>query len=203
MKIAINNPCHENWDAMTPNEKGAFCLACQKTVVDFSEKTTEEIKSFFSSISKTEKVCGRFKEEQLTELTFDEFFSRFRSWLLPKKLAVVMLFVLGFSLVSCKSTKPEPLMGKVAYTANAVDVSEKPVAESEYMTMGEPAIIETSTVTPKPKKQPDDVKFRTVEEVYMKGDVLFEPDTIKKMKCTPKDSIVPEKHIMGMIKKLE
>lgn len=69
--------------------------------------------------------------------------------------------------------------------------------------MGELAIIETSTVTPKPKKQPDVVKFRTVEEVYLKGDVDFETDTTKKIKCTPKDSIVPEKHIMGLIKKVE
>ena len=61
MKIVIDNPCHENWDAMTPNEKGAFCSACQKTVLDFSKKTVDEIKSFFVELPKTETVCGRFK----------------------------------------------------------------------------------------------------------------------------------------------
>ena len=48
MKIEINKPCHENWDAMTPNEKGAFCSLCKKNVVDFSQKTLSEIKDFFS-----------------------------------------------------------------------------------------------------------------------------------------------------------
>src|SRR4051812_31458578 len=98
MKLSINNPCHENWDAMSPNEKGAFCLSCQKTVVDFSKKTIDEIKTFFAEVPKTESVCGRFEEDQLEDMTFDHFHSNFKKWHYFQKAAVVMFFVFGLSL---------------------------------------------------------------------------------------------------------
>jgi hypothetical protein len=55
MKISINEPCHENWDKMKSNDKGAFCLSCQKNVVDFSNKTISEIKDFFRK-----KISNKF-----------------------------------------------------------------------------------------------------------------------------------------------
>src|ERR1700747_3034004 len=99
MKISINEPCHENWDAMTPNDKGAFCKSCSKDVVDFSKMGIEEIKSFFSK-PQSGKTCGRFEETQLQELTFDDFFSKFRYWNFAKKFAVIFFFTFGFALFS-------------------------------------------------------------------------------------------------------
>jgi hypothetical protein len=118
MKLSINNPCHENWDAMTPNEKGAFCLSCQKTVVDFSKKTIDEIKSFFAEVPKTESVCGRFEEEQLTDMTFDHFHSNFKKWNYFQKAAVIAFFIFGFSLFGCAQSNTNDhhvKMGMVAY----------------------------------------------------------------------------------------
>jgi hypothetical protein len=92
MNISINKPCHENWDAMTPNEQGAFCSVCTKNVIDFSKKTIGEIKDFFSK-PKEGRVCGRFSNEQLTELSFDAFFERFSGWKLNRKVAVVIMTV--------------------------------------------------------------------------------------------------------------
>lgn len=179
---------------MTPNEKGAFCLACQKTVVDFSKKTTKEIKSFFKTIPSTQKICGRFKEEQLTELTFDDFFERFKKWLLPKKVAVVLILVFGFSLFSCQTTKHEPLIGKVAYVPDEFTSSDK-VTPTE-MVLGEIELPVTNTVTP---QQSQKVKQIRTEEMYLKGDVDFDPDTTTKIKCTPKATL-PEKMIKGKVK---
>ncbi len=39
IKINIAEPCHENWEKMLDEEKGKFCLSCQKQVVDFSRMT--------------------------------------------------------------------------------------------------------------------------------------------------------------------
>ncbi len=66
MKIQIANPCHENWNAMTPNKQGAFCLSCEKTVVDFSKMNDEEIRNYLMT-HLNDKVCGRFKNEQLQQ----------------------------------------------------------------------------------------------------------------------------------------
>lgn len=46
-RIEIPKPCHEDWDAMTPNENGRFCGSCAKTVVDFTNMQTAEIQRYF------------------------------------------------------------------------------------------------------------------------------------------------------------
>ncbi|OCK50916.1 hypothetical protein BA768_03780 [Chryseobacterium sp. CBo1] len=63
MKITIPNPCHENWETMTPQEKGRFCSVCSKTVRDFTIAPDNEIIHVFSN--STEEICGKFNESQL------------------------------------------------------------------------------------------------------------------------------------------
>jgi len=55
--IEIKNPCYENWDKMKPNHDGRFCLSCQKTVIDFTNKKPDEISDILKN--HTEKaLCG-------------------------------------------------------------------------------------------------------------------------------------------------
>jgi len=68
MRISIENPCHEDWQKMTPESQGRFCQACEKTVVDFSKMSDAEILYYFSQ-PRNEKVCGRFRSEQLSPST--------------------------------------------------------------------------------------------------------------------------------------
>src|SRR5690349_2338514 len=65
-KIHIPEPCHEDWGKMTPNEQGAFCKSCAKTVVDFSSKTEAEIQKYLLD-NLDKKVCGRFNVSQLED----------------------------------------------------------------------------------------------------------------------------------------
>ncbi len=165
MKIVIDNPCHENWDAMSPNEKGAFCLSCQKTVIDFSIKTVDEIKNFFVELPQTESVCGRFKEEQLEEISFEHFFKQFRGWKFFQKAAVIAFFIFGFSLFSNAQVSKHPdrliTKGEVAYIAPKDTIKKKPVVKDTLKvipeniinqhTMGGPRYIPDPE--PKPKKE--------------------------------------------------
>jgi len=63
-KIYIPEPCHEDWDKMTPNEKGAYCKVCAKTVVDFSEKTDDDVQKFLLDNAEN-RICGRFRLSQI------------------------------------------------------------------------------------------------------------------------------------------
>jgi hypothetical protein len=62
INISIPKPCHENWEAMTPAEKGRFCSACSKTVLDFTKASDREIVTYLSNNKNT---CGRFNNYQL------------------------------------------------------------------------------------------------------------------------------------------
>ena len=60
--IRVPEPCHEDWNKMTPRDKGRHCAACQKTVIDFTNYTDEQIVKTFESEG---QLCGRFKKQQL------------------------------------------------------------------------------------------------------------------------------------------
>lgn len=165
MKISINNPCHENWDAMTPNEKGAFCLSCQKTVVDFSKKTLKEIKDFFAEVPQTESVCGRFEEDQLTDMSFDDFHSNFKTWHYFQKAAVVMFFVFGLSLFGDAQNRPDihVKMGTVAYVPDSIRI--KPVNDTTHVK--QPVKGKVKVTHGNPKKQKSEPK-------HLMGDVAID-----------------------------
>lgn len=60
--IRIPEPCHEDWNQMTPTDKGKFCSVCTKEVFDFTKVTDEEL---VKRVNNNEKICGRFKSSQL------------------------------------------------------------------------------------------------------------------------------------------
>ena len=62
--IVIPKPCHEDWNKMTPDQKGAFCGSCQKSVYDFTGKSDEEVIAILEG-NKDKKICGRFDSKQL------------------------------------------------------------------------------------------------------------------------------------------
>lgn len=64
MKISIPQPCHENWNEMLPEEKGRFCLSCQKSVIDFTKISDKEV---IDLIQKPNQ-CGRFSTIQLNRI---------------------------------------------------------------------------------------------------------------------------------------
>jgi len=96
IQLHIPEPCHENWDKMTPVEKGRFCNACQKQVVDFTGMSDEQMIAFFRKPT-TGSVCGRFIGDQLN-----------RDIVVPKKripwVKYFFQFALPAFLISFKAT---------------------------------------------------------------------------------------------------
>lgn len=111
MKITIPNACYENWDAMSPDEKGKFCTVCSKKVTDFRNDSDEEIISFIESTE--ENICGTFSENQLGKNLHHSYIN-----------SLFTKFAVGFFLTS----------GGVI-TANAQQKQEicKPVARPQIM----------------------------------------------------------------------
>ncbi len=69
-KIQITNPCSEDWNNMDIDSVGRFCQSCMKSVVDFSNKTDEEITSYIQE-RKNEQICGRFYRHQVDRIRIE------------------------------------------------------------------------------------------------------------------------------------
>ncbi|MCG1036694.1 carboxypeptidase-like regulatory domain-containing protein [Polaribacter sargassicola] len=66
-KVQIPKPCNQNWNKMTPTERGAFCSICQKEVLDFTKKSNFYLAKILDN---NQEICGKFKAEQLnTEIS--------------------------------------------------------------------------------------------------------------------------------------
>ena len=83
VSVHIPQPCAESWDAMLPTGPGRHCAACQKTVVDFTEKTDAEILAYLAQAMGD--TCGRFGNDQLNRPLLPALVarpaSRWHAWL--------------------------------------------------------------------------------------------------------------------------
>lgn len=123
-QIKIADPCHENWDAMTQQDKGRFCASCQKTVVDFSNMSDRQIADFFKKPEGA--VCGRFYSDQL-ERTIEAPKKRLPwvKYFFNVTWPAMMLF-----LKSC--VEKQEIVGKPL----VADVATQPQEKEMYRTMG-------------------------------------------------------------------
>ena len=100
-KITIPKPCHEDWALMTTAEQGRHCNVCAKTVTDFTGMSDEEIQLFFLNRT-SEKICGRFKNDQLQRICIKIpekiFYLPMPLW---KKFLVASLVAFSTILFSC------------------------------------------------------------------------------------------------------
>lgn len=69
--IEIPEPCHADWDAMRPEERGRFCFDCKKKVHDLSAMTKTEAREFLHR-SASADVCVSYQHEEDGTLLFLE-----------------------------------------------------------------------------------------------------------------------------------
>src|SRR5258705_969459 len=124
LQLSIPTPCHENWDNMTPSEKGKFCDSCQKQVVDFSKMSDRQVAEFFKKPS-TGSVCGRFMSDQLD-----------RTYEIPKKRIPWLRYFFSMALPALflsRASAQQPRMGKEFPSAR--DTTKVQITD-EFRTMG-------------------------------------------------------------------
>ena len=78
--ISIPTPCFEDWDNMTPQEKGRHCMKCNKVVLDFTSMSDDELLNYIKNSK--EGVCGRVKDTQIHQST--------PTYKIPQKLKVFL-----------------------------------------------------------------------------------------------------------------
>jgi hypothetical protein len=86
LQIRVQEPCMQSWSDMKQESTGRYCGACSQLVTDFTNYTDEQLMQFFSTES-TDRVCGRFRESQVSN-------SRTASrpgWIWLRTLAAVLI----------------------------------------------------------------------------------------------------------------
>jgi len=131
LQLQVPVPCHENWNGMTPENQGRFCMSCQKTVIDFTAMTDYELIQYFKNLQGN--TCGRFTENQLnTKYALEskrrlKWFKYFLHILIPPLLISARSYAQG--------------MVKKNVTNCATPIVKK---EKMRVTMGKPSFIQPS-----------------------------------------------------------
>jgi len=130
--VRLNFTCNRNWEDMTVVENGRFCNDCQKKVVDFTDKTSDEIAAYL--ISSTTKVCGRFQQSQLSLSRPKPVWKR---W-----LSAAAMFVTVFIGVKEASAQQQSSNSKI-----------DSVKQSSHFTMGEVVVVSYHIPTSSPTQK--------------------------------------------------
>ena len=123
-QLQIPVPCHENWDKMSPVDKGRFCDSCQKPVYDFTGMSDAQLIAFFKKPS-AGSVCGRFYDDQLG-----------RDFEIPRKRIPWLKYFFQFTI-------PVFLTGLKAQSQGNISLKERPTpdtsiscSKSQFVTAG-------------------------------------------------------------------
>ena len=227
-KIHIPEPCHEDWDKMTPNEQGSFCKVCAKTVIDFSKKTEDEIQNYLLE-NMDKKVCGRFRisqletvpiEEPRLKINIEEPKFTFPAFLIPvmtpfRATALALMLCASAMLSSCGNSgssggdgDDRKLAGAVEYVSDTTKNNSTDNVDSVNTPRIDLNIQGGLRVTP-PKELNylnDSSKSCDIDETPMVGKIKVEStaDTLKTdtTETTLKGEIAPPVK-MGLVKKRE
>ncbi len=69
--IEIPEPCHADWDAMRPEQRGRYCFDCRKKVHDLSAMTGPQARDFLAD-NECEDICVSYQHEDDGTLIFRE-----------------------------------------------------------------------------------------------------------------------------------
>ncbi|MFP9117372.1 carboxypeptidase-like regulatory domain-containing protein [Flavobacterium sp. RNTU_13] len=193
IRISIPKPCHENWDTMAPAERGRFCMACQKQVIDFTKASDREI---VAAMQQDKNLCGRFVSTQLNR----------NVTIRKEKNSITTVLAFALSLITLSATAQEKKKSQqvthtktttkkikkhqlhpVIITGTVVDSTNKPLVSVTVLIKGKPTLTETdSTGTFKIQANiGDKLVFETIG--YSTNEILIKD-------ITPITTILQEDH---------
>ncbi|WP_312322329.1 hypothetical protein [Soonwooa sp.] len=138
MKISIPKPCHENWDQMTPAEKGKYCGICSKNVTDLTTMSDDQILNELQSNTDICVVANHSQMNRNLEYSFiNSLFSKFALGVILTSAGIVSINAQQKEnqqttkgkvthISANKDTNNVRVMGKMAYIPPKKDTIRKP-----------------------------------------------------------------------------
>jgi len=93
-ELKIETPCTEDWNKMSQNKVGRHCGICDKTVVDFTVMSKEDIANYISKKSQ-KQICGRIlvpkKKDATLEIKLKRLYKNIEDKIRFKPLRISLL----------------------------------------------------------------------------------------------------------------
>ena len=101
-RLKIETPCNEDWTKMSPNKEGRHCGLCDKTVVDFTVMSQEDIANYVTHYSKAQ-ICGRIlvpkKKEPAIQIKLNQLYKNIERQIGFKPLRISLLGFLSLIML--------------------------------------------------------------------------------------------------------
>lgn len=123
LQLMLTKPCTQQWSDIEKENGAHFCSKCEKSIVDLTGKSDEELVHFFQH--KTSGVCGRLLSSQLNR-NLELPATNHWYWMMPLALSAVMV-----SPAQAQNAKPS-------------------VTRSDQAPKMRPSSIESSSLLPSP-----------------------------------------------------
>jgi len=171
MAFQIKNTftCAENWDKMSPTEKGKFCEVCTKEVIDFTTLSKNEIIAVFRK-NNYQALCARAYSTQLSTIYLGDSLENV-SMNLPFWQKFLLIFLVCFG--------PEFLNVNLVFGQDSTLVQTEEVVQDtlkpQIAQLEDSIKIDSVTVSSFSDSIYPFVDFRMIEQPYVLGGVML-PD---------------------------
>ena len=131
--ISIPNPCGEDFDKMTPTERGAYCKKCDTDTFDFRHLSNDEVFQILDD-NKGKHICGRFNKSQLNDLNHNYMNWKNQSTrTFQSKFMLACVIVFGMTLFSCNTQDNNNVLGELRVEQITEDVETKMAFINEHL----------------------------------------------------------------------
>ena len=209
-RLKIETPCHEDWTKMSPNKEGRHCGLCDKTVVDFTVMSQEDIANYLTHNSKAQ-ICGRIlvprEKEPTFQIKLNQLYKNIERQIGFKPLRILLLGSLSLIMLisGCaenhKSDDPnKQQVRRITHTdtliedtiAPGIQKETNPIRETTLGNIAQPDFHKSSNETIQNTTPPEAVPIvgKVIYQQELMGEV--EPLDLKKEPLSPpskKDSL--------------
>ncbi|MBN4070925.1 hypothetical protein JYT72_00315 [Crocinitomix catalasitica] len=188
-KVSIPEPCHEDWDKMTPTEIGALCDKCQIDVIDFTIKTPDEVRNILKE-SAGKNFCGHISKAQLKQLNLEYYaWENQTSHVFQSKFLLACVVVFGMTLFTACETDPQIAYEDIEQGRMAVlsgTIHEEDIIEPDTLKNCNPPVEEDETIEEDCKivgefqaVEPDSTNEPPKHTRMLNGGMVIAPDYLK------------------------
>ena len=191
-RLKIETPCHEDWTKMSPNKEGRHCGLCDKTVVDFTVMSQEEITNYLTNNSKAQ-ICGRIlaprKKESKIQIKLNQLYKNIERQIRFKPLRMSLLGSLSLTMLISGSTENHKSSGvkkqqvrRITHTDTLMRDTIAPEIQKETSPIRETTL--GNIAQPDFHKSPNETTHHTTppEAVPIVGKVIYQQELMGEVK---------------------